>query len=216
MTLTVDLLRTWFGQFNAAYFGGVLPMPRLALSGARTRLGTMACKCTRRLTGCVYSDFVIRLSTYYEQTEREYQQTLLHEMIHYYIAYNRLPDTSAHGSTFRAMMRRLNSQYGWHITVSSTVRMKPAAAPAAVVHTYVVLALVLANGDRMLSVVSPRAARKVDLMARCVKAIADHRWYMTQDSYFGDFPKVRTLRARRVAKEVFNEKTAAMQPLVLK
>ncbi len=32
MTLTVDLLRQWFAQFNAAYFGDELPMPALGLS----------------------------------------------------------------------------------------------------------------------------------------------------------------------------------------
>ena len=83
MTLTTDILRTWFRQFNTDYFGSELPMPRIVLSKARTRLGTMACKCTRRLMKRVYTDFTIRISTYYECTEREFQETLLHEMIHY-------------------------------------------------------------------------------------------------------------------------------------
>ena len=91
MILTTDILRTWFRQFNTDYFGGELPMPRIVLSKARTRLGTMACKCTRRLLKRVYSDFVIRISTYYECTEREFQETLLHEMIHYYIIYKCIP-----------------------------------------------------------------------------------------------------------------------------
>ena len=91
-------------------------------------------------------------------------------------------------------------------------------APSAdkTVNTYVVLAIVLRNGQRMLSVVSPRSARKIDLMAQRANEIASHCWYMTQDNYFRDFPKVRSLRARRVTKEVYNEKTAAMQPLSFK
>jgi hypothetical protein len=84
------------------------------------------------------------------------------------------------------------------------------------VNTYVVLAIVLRNGQRMLSVVSPRSARKIDLMAQRVNEIASHCWYMTQDNYFRDFPKVRSLSARRVTTEVYNEKTAAMQPLSFK
>ena len=78
------------------------------------------------------------------------------------------------------------------------------------------LALVLDDGERMLSVVSPRSAVKIDVLARSTRRIVDHRWYMTEDSYFADFPKVRTLRARRVPCDVYNAKTAAMQPLVLK
>lgn len=218
MTLTTDILRTWFRQFNADYFGGELPMPRLALSKARTRLGTMACKCRRRLLKRVYTDFTIRISTYYACSEREYQETLLHEMIHYHIIYNQLKDTSPHGPLFRSIMQRLNSEHGWHITVSSSMRGHAVAdtQSARKVSTYVVLAIQMGDGRRMLSVVSPRSARRIDLMARSVREIADHRWYMTQDGYFVDFPKVRSLRARLVTREVYEQKTAAMQPLVLK
>lgn len=218
MTLTTDTLRTWFRQFNDDYFGGGLPMPHLALSKARTRLGTMACKCTRHLLRRVYSDFTIRISTYYDCTEREYQETLLHEMIHYYITYNHIHDTSSHGPVFREMMHRLNRQYGWNITVSSSMYGRKTTDPSETsrIETYVVLAIIMRNGDRMLSVVSPRSARRIDLLAKTVVEIADHRWYMTQDDFFKDFPKVRSLRARRVTKNIYNEKTAAMQPLTLR
>lgn len=216
MTLTTDLLRAWFRQFNADYFDDSLPMPRLALSKARTRLGTMSCKCYRRRLRRVCTDFAIHVSTYYDCTEREYQQTLLHEMIHYYITYNGISDTSAHGRVFRQMMHRLNSEHGWHITVSSSMRGRKTTAaqndqPAA----RLVLAIILDNGDRLLSVVSPRAARRIDTMALASRRIADHRWYMAHDNYFDDFPRVRSLRARRVTTDVFDEKTAAMQPLAI-
>lgn len=218
MTLTVDLLRTWFRQFDALYFGDALPMPRIALSKARTRLGTMACKCHRRLMGRVYSDFCIRISTYYDCTEREYQETLLHEMIHYHITYNHIPDTSAHGRVFRGIMQRLNREHGWHITVSSSMRGHRVSDPVAAqaTRTFLVLALVLRDGHRLLSVVSPRSAHRVDAMALAAREVADHRWYMTQDCYFADFPRVRSLRARRVDTALFDEKTATMQPLALK
>lgn len=217
MTLTVDILRTWFRQFNDDYFGGELPMPRLALSKARTRLGTMSCKCRRKWLRPVYTDFTIRISTYYVCTEREYQETLLHEMIHYYITYSHLPDKSSHGPLFRSIMQRLNREYGWHISVSSSMRGHAVADPqsARQLSTFLVLAIVMADGRRMLSVVSPRSARRVDQMARSVGEIADHRWYMTQDSYFSDFTKVRSLRARCVPRDVYEQKTAAMQPLAL-
>ena len=51
MTLTTDILRAWFRQFNADYFGDELPVPRLVLSKARTRLGTMA---TPSAEACVH------------------------------------------------------------------------------------------------------------------------------------------------------------------
>ena len=94
MTLTTDILRAWFRQFNADYFGDELPVPRLVLSKARTRLGTRACKCKRRLLKRVYTDFTIRISPYYDCNEREYQKTLLPEMIQYNIMYKRITDTT--------------------------------------------------------------------------------------------------------------------------
>ena len=217
MTLTVDLLRTWFKQFNADYFDNELPVPRIALSKARTRLGTMACRRVRKLLRWVYTDFTIRISTYYDCTEREYKETLLHEMIHYYITYKHIPDTSSHGRVFREMMLRLNREHGWHITVSSSMRGRQLTdASSAAKATYLVLAIVLDDGKRMLSVVNPRSARTIDAQAEGVRRIVDHRWFMTQDAYFRSFPRVRTLRGRIVSEDVYNEKTAAMQPLVLK
>ena len=218
MTLTIDILRTWFKQFNADYFGNELPVPRLMLSNARTRLGTMACRRTRRLLQWVYTDFTIRISTYYDCSEREYQETLLHEMIHYYITYKRIPDTSSHGAVFREMMHRLNREHGWHITVSSSMRSRAVSSQSAEANgsVYLVLALTLDDGTRMFSVVSPRSARKLDALAASVSRIVDHRWFMTQDAFFRDFPRVRSLRARKVASDVFAEKTQAMQPLAIK
>ena len=218
MTLTVDILRTWFKQFNTDYFGDELPVPRLMLSKARTRLGTMACRRTRRLLQWVYTDFTIRISTYYDCSEREYQETLLHEMIHYYITYKRIPDTSAHGTVFCKMMHRLNREHGWHITISSSMRGHNVSVQQSDANrsVYLVLALTLDDGTRMFSVVSPRSARKIDALAASVSRIVDHRWFMTQDAFFRDFPRVRSLRAREVSREVFAEKTQVMQPLTLK
>lgn len=217
MTLTTDLLKVWFGQFNAMYFGGKLPMPVIRLSKARTKLGTMRCRRVRRMLKWVYTDFSISISTYYDCTEREYQTTLLHEMIHYHIAYNNIPDTSAHGKVFHEIMNRLNHDYGWHITVSSKRRnLRPADGSVLTkMSTHLVLALILNDGTRMLSVVSPRWARHIDRQASMVGRIASHRWYMSTDCYFNNFAKVRSLRACKVSAEVYNAKTLAAQPLAI-
>ena len=118
MALTIDILHAWFRQFNADYFGDELPVPHIALSKARTRLGTMSYRRVRKLLRWTYTDFTIRISTYYECSEREYQETLLHEMIHYYIAYKNISDTSSHGKVFRQIMQQLNNEHGWNITIT--------------------------------------------------------------------------------------------------
>ena len=90
MKPTLKYIKEQFGTFNRAYFGGKLPEPAFALSHARTILGQFCCRRSRRwLTGRRKpSGCTIRISTYYDIPERECQNVLLHEMIHYYIAYN--------------------------------------------------------------------------------------------------------------------------------
>ena len=63
-------MEQWFTTFNEQYFDGGLPLPRLALSRSKTRLGSMSCKrVTRLFRGTKFSDFTIRLSNYYDLSE---------------------------------------------------------------------------------------------------------------------------------------------------
>ena len=114
-----ETLKAWFAQFNREYFNGQLPEPRLLLSKSRTRLGSMSYQRKRSWGRTRNSDYTIRISTYYDCGEREWQNVMLHEMIHLYIASKHLRDTSSHGKLFRQYMDYLNSNYGWNIRVST-------------------------------------------------------------------------------------------------
>ena len=86
MKITVNDIKEWFGRFNDEYFGGELPQPRLMLSKASTRLGSMAYRRRRKLFSTELYDFTIRISTCYDLTQKEYRDVPVHEMIHLYIA----------------------------------------------------------------------------------------------------------------------------------
>src|SRR3712207_7148569 len=93
------------------------------------------------------------MTTYYDMTERQAQNVLLHEMIHYSIAYTGLRDTAPHGIIFRGMADKLNRDHGWEIRVMTTTRgwKKAVSATARTPEKpsrYLVLALEMANGDR--------------------------------------------------------------------
>ncbi|MCI6489177.1 MAG: SprT-like domain-containing protein, partial [Prevotella sp.] len=181
--------------------------------------GTMSYRRVRKLLRWTYTDFTIRISTYYECSEREYQETLLHEMIHYYIAYKNISDTSSHGKVFRQIMQQLNNEHGWNITITSSMhnhKLTPVQRKITVANYFLVLAIELDDGGRMFTVVNKKAIRKVYDALRNCRNIVNHRWYVSLDPYFLGFPCVRSLRARRVSIDVYNEKTAAMQPLALK
>lgn len=119
MLLTTDLLRKRFIHFNELIFDNKLPILPIQLSKARTYLGILSFKRKRTFFGTKKEyNFKIRISTYWIQSDEMLNNTLVHEMIHYYIHINHLKDTSTHGQLFRDMMKRINQEYGMNITIS--------------------------------------------------------------------------------------------------
>lgn len=217
MIVTTEWMEEWFGTFNNDYFEGKLPMPQFALTRARTRLGQMSWKrapvrsvmgIARRIAGAKGAvkmyDFKIAMTTYYDMTPEQAKNVLLHEMIHYVIAYTGLKDSSPHGVIFQGMAQRLNSGYGWHISTSTSTRgwkvneavAKKKAASGPQVH--LLLVLKTADGKCFLSRVSPRYARKLEAELSRDAYITEHQWYLSTDNSFGSLPKVRSLRGRRI------------------
>ncbi|MGN0280871.1 MAG: SprT-like domain-containing protein [Prevotella sp.] len=108
-----------FNEFNRLMFNGQLPELPIAVGRARTSLGGLHFERRRKLFGGVeMRNFHIRISSMYDLEEREFEDVLIHEMIHYHILHNRLKDTSAHGHLFRSMMNDINARYGRHISIS--------------------------------------------------------------------------------------------------
>ena len=120
MIPTVPYIQSCFGEFNARFFSGALPPVPIKLSHARTFLGKLTFTKHRSwLFGPTrYENFVLRINARIDLPEDLIEDTILHEMIHYYIAVNQLRDTSAHGRLFRREMKRINAEGNRHITIS--------------------------------------------------------------------------------------------------
>ena len=211
-------MEEWFKRFDQEYFGGKLPLPELGLTCAKTRLGQLAFKRSSRWGRTKLYDFKLSMSTYYDMTDKQAKSVLLHEMIHYIIGYTGLKDTAPHGVVFRGMMDSLNRKYGWDIRVMTStkgwkvsenvVARKKAAGP----QTYLILAVELKDGKHFLSKVSPRFARSLERQLLKVSELSSHNWYTTQESYFADFPQVRSLRGRRITKADFEKLRNVLTP----
>lgn len=211
-------MEEWFKRFDQEYFGGKLPLPELGLTRAKTRLGQLAFKRATRWGRTKIYDFKLSMSTYYDMTDKQAKSVLLHEMIHYIIGYTGLKDTAPHGVVFRGMMDNLNRKHGWDIRVMTStkgwkvsekvVARKKAAGP----QTYLILAVELKDGKHFLSRVSPRFARSLERQLLKAKEVSSYSWYTTQESYFEDFPQVRSLRGRRIAKGDFEKLRNVLTP----
>lgn len=221
MIVTIDWMEEWFKRFDQEYFGGKLPLPELALTRAKTRLGQLAFKRASRWGRTRLYDFKLSMSTYYDMTEQQTKSVLLHEMIHYIIGYTGLKDTSPHGVVFRGMMDNLNRKYGWDIRVMTSTKgwkvseqvaeKKKAKGP----QTYLMLAIELKDGKFYLSRVNPGFARRIEKQLPMVRELRSHRWYTTQEPYFEDYPQVRSLRGRRITKGDFEKLQNVLSPFEL-
>lgn len=132
MVPTIPYIRSRFDEFNARFFAGALPPVPIKLSNARTFLGKLTFTKRRKwLFGeWTYSNFVLRINTRFDLPEQLIEDTILHEMIHYYIAVNQLRDTSTHGRLFRQEMKRINVEGNRHITISYRLKNMPPLTPA--------------------------------------------------------------------------------------
>lgn len=198
MIATIPFLEKRFETFNNDYFAGALPPVPIKLSRAVRSLGSCTYKKRRKLFGSMeYSDFCIRISTKFDLSENELEDILLHEMIHYEILVNQRKDTSAHGRLFRARMKEFNEKYGRHISVSH--RFTPQQQAAAIVPSKPVLravALVRMRDGHVGVKVLPRVERRLKAYRRGLLLsgqVSSVTFYLTDDPYFGRFPKSTAL-----------------------
>lgn len=192
MIPTTDYIESKFQEFNSQMFDGKLTMPPIQLSRARTFVGQCAAKKRRTLLhGTKLFDFRLKFSICFNLSEEEWEDTIIHEMIHYYIGVNGLKDTSAHGQIFRKMMESINKQFGRKITIShkSTPEQKEQIYNAK--RVWHVIALVyFADGRKGLKVL-PRIRQRIEAYRNTLlreKEIEKIDLYMSNDPYFNRFP----------------------------
>ena len=78
--------------------------------------------------------------------------------------------------------------------------------------TYLMLAIEMQDGKHYLSRVNPSFARRIESKLSLVHELRSHRWYTTQESYFEDYPQVRSLRGRRISKSDFEKLRNVLTP----
>lgn len=199
MDVTLAFLRERFEHFNRLCFGGELPLPRFQLSTARTFMGQLHYRRRRLPDGSDEAyDFTLKVSVRFTLTETEVEDTLLHEMIHYYIALNRLQDTSTHGALFRRMMNTINRRWGRHLTVAC--RNRDILSTDTLRQPHILCVSRIDKGWGITVCASSRAlyiARELPSTYR----LLSQEWYFSADPYFNRFPRSNKPRIYRVDPE---------------
>lgn len=198
MKPTIEYIEIKFGEFNHLIFDDKLPMLPIQLSNAKTFLGMLVYKKRRKLFGRIEKyDFRLRISTRMDLPEAEVEDTIIHEMIHYYIDYNGIKDTSAHGQVFRQMMSDINTRFGRHITITHKSTPEQRQQLVDTRKRWHVIAVVKFHDGRTGIKVLPRIRQRIVRYRNLIltsKEVCGVELYMSNDPYFNAYPVSSALK----------------------
>lgn len=189
MTPSLSFITSAFHKFNALLFGAALPVPKFTLTKARTFQGKLVYRRKNTLTGVKYSDFEIRVSTLFDLEAREWEDVVVHEMIHLYIASSGLRDSSSHGPVFRKIMADINRRHGRGVAVTGHATEKQRDADRQVRAHYLCVAKFSDGRLAVAPVAKSRIFELWDMFAR-FPGVASLKWIGSVDPWFNRFPRV--------------------------
>ena len=103
----------FFHEYNQKYFGGVLPFPELKIRHSYRILGYFSCEYDTN--GKMFNQ-CIEISDNYDYLDNQFRDILIHEMVHYYLAYVGIDVECHHGMEFLNMAEKFNKDYNMNIT----------------------------------------------------------------------------------------------------
>ena len=204
MKATIPYVEKKFEEFNQLMFDGQLPKLPIELSDAKTFLGLCVYKKRRTILGRTECyDFKLRISTRIDLVEAEVEDIIIHEMIHYYIGYNNLKDSSAHGRVFRHIMNTINEKFGRHIKISHKLTKEEKEQLYDTKRRWRVVAYVTfkdgRTGIKVLPRIMPRIANYYNAVSR-ESSVESIELYMTNNPFFNRYPSSSAFRVHYIDK----------------
>ena len=204
MKATIPYVEKKFEEFNQLMFDGKLPKLPIELSDAKTFLGLCVYKKRRTILGRTECyDFKLRISTRIDLVEAEVEDIIIHEMIHYYIGYNNLKDSSAHGRVFRHIMNTINEKFGRHIKISHKLTKEEKEQLYDTKRRWRVVAYVTFNdgrtGIKVLPRIMPRIANYYNAVSR-ESSVESIELYLTNNPFFNRYPSSSAFRVHYIDK----------------
>jgi hypothetical protein len=205
MIRTIPYIERKFEEFNKQMFAGELPPIPIVLSDAKTFLGKCVYKKRLGKDGkAEYYDFKLRINTRIDLPENEVEDTLIHEMIHYFIGYKRLEDASSHGPLFMHIMNTINEKYGRNITVTFKGTSEQQEQLVDKKQRYHVVALVKFHDGKTGIKVLPRVVQSILRYYNTISSareIESVKLFMSNDIFFNRFPNSAAFKVHFVNEE---------------
>ena len=205
MKPTLQYVQDKFREYNQQFFNGKLPELPIELSDAKGFIGVCRYKKRKLENGSVeLYDFRLSINTRIDLPEDEIEDTIIHEMIHYFIGINRLEDSSSHGPMFQHLMKSINEKYGRHITISHRGTKEEAEQAIDSRPRWHVIAVVTYFSGRQGIKVLPRVVERILAYNKGVKSapgVARVEFFMSNDPFFNRFPNSAALNVYTVDKD---------------
>ena len=187
MRPTLQYILDKFDYYNHLCFDGQLKRPPIRLN---TRYGSMGLTQGRWNVASdgttSWTDLSIEISVRRDLPEMEYIDTLVHEMIHYYILSNNLQDDSPHGKLFHRKMEEITRRHGIRITLAFDPSEEE-MVKTVTRYRYVCVAE-MDDGHTAFAVVARNKVFEFWQLIPRIKGVKEVRWYASNRQVFEKFP----------------------------
>ena len=204
MKPSLQYIKQKFEEYNRDMFGGQLPELPMEIVNVKTYLGLCSYKKRFAENGKEeYYNFKLSFNERLEVSEEEVQDTLIHEMIHYFIGYKQLDDVSAHGPVVLSRMNIINTKFNRHISVAHKTTSKEREQLVETRRIWHIIATIEVNDGSFGVKVLPRVIDSVIEFVDKLKSdsnINSIDLFMTDEPYFNRYPTSKTTKFQIVDK----------------
>lgn len=194
-----------YEKYNKLIFNNQLPRPTLLLSDRKRGVGLTKCKTMVNPDGKKRNyDFSISISTYWDLPEEEYIDTLVHEMIHYYIAYHNIEDNAMHGKVFMKMMNEITLKHGIKISVNFTPTEEIISSGKGRERLHYICVAEGEKEDHYLIVAAKNKLSDLQEQIPKIPGLKNIKWYTTKDPFFDEQPIAVSPSMREIDRELLN------------
>lgn len=203
MRANLLFIKERFDYFNALCFDNRLPEVKLRISSSLRTLGTL--RHPRKLlpTLCP-EDVTLSISNRLDMSRDEIEDTIIHEMIHLYIFWFGIKDTSVHGEKFKQIMSALNRRHKRNVTVmhrSSAEQRKTDR----IRKPRIVLVSIFKSGEKGVTVCNPRYAIELYKAIKKFSMVRQIEIIVSYHASFSHYPASKTAKIYKIEASVLEE-----------
>lgn len=197
MLPTLSFIKESFDRFNRQIFREPLPEITIRMTRAGSSVGKFSFPRRLEPSRDNVRHCKLTFSANFDLPREEWEDVIIHEMLHYSIWFNKIRDTGPHGVTFKRLMNDINRIHGRHLTVRH--KTEPGAETAdRRVRLHIICITDWKDGRRLISVMSKGQMASFHHELKKRPDLKQWGWYVSSDPYFNKYPHVRSMKFYRM------------------